>query len=369
MKHLNILLVVLGLMLSMALVAGCSAVEDITDVVDEAAGIVDEITDAADKVGKAVDDITDAVNEVTSELNPDENPEGSATSDKSIPMDFSSWVKVNTGEWEQTTEGIKVYGAGYREGHQGLQSKAMYNFEGTETRIKWQANGGNGEYAAFWVFLISDYVPENGENSGLARGGYFTTDHSWKESVVIDVDTWYYTRITVHPDHEYVAVTATGNYDDDGGNVIYNGGGEYDNANNGNIVVIFQDNYGGTETYVVVSEVITSASTTDTSVTSTQPKILEPQDDGIKTILVFPQPGITNATVNGIPIITGQDNQIQIDTNQPLQMKYTFVNSYGNVSEATQDLDTYYDFHVLKANGGWASTVHRDAYATDKNSS
>jgi hypothetical protein len=323
--------------------------------------------DQAETIIDKAEDIKDKAEDIVSSITPDsDTKDGSST--VAPDMDINSWIKVNTGEWEQTAEGIKVYGAGYREGHQGLQSKTMYNFEGTETRIKWQANGGSGAYAAFWVFLISDYVPETAENSGLVRGGFFTTDHSWKESVVIDVDTWYYTRIVVQPDRQYTAVTAAGNYDDDGGSVIYSGDGEYNHAHNGNIVVIFQDNYGGTETCIMVGEVITNASPIGMTVTSTPSKILEPQDDGIKTILVYPQPGITNATVNDIPIITGQDNQVQIDTNQPLQMKYNFVNSRGNLSEATQDLDTFYDFHVLKANGGWSSTIHRDAYKADKNS-
>jgi hypothetical protein len=37
-----------------------------------------------------------------------------------ISLDFDSWVKVNDGEWDQVTDGIRVFGAGHREGHQGL---------------------------------------------------------------------------------------------------------------------------------------------------------------------------------------------------------------------------------------------------------
>lgn len=244
MKKLTRLFSVL-LVLTFAIVSfGCNQAEDI---IDKAEGIID-------KAGDIIDSAEDMVSSITSDSDTtDVSPTVSPA------MDINSWIKVNTGEWEQTAEGIKVYGAGYREGHQGLQSKAVYNFEGTETRIKWQANGGGGTYSAFWVFLMSDYVPETGEYSGLVRGGNFTTDHSWKESVVIDVDTWYYTRIVVNPDSQYTAVTATDGYDDVGGSIIYEGTGEYENAHNGSIVVIFNDNYGGTETYIVVGEVITNA--------------------------------------------------------------------------------------------------------------
>lgn len=346
MKYAGKLLLVLVLVLSLVSALGCEVVDDITGAID---GAVDKLPTADPKPG--------------------DQPEVPVSAISEIPLDFDNWIKVNTGEWEQTSNGIKVYGAGVREGHQGLQSKALYNFEGSETRVKWLANGGGaGVYSAFWVFLMSDYVPETAENSGLARGGYFTTDHSWKESIVIGIDTWHYTRIVVNADRQYTAVTATGNYDDLGGNVIFEGEGEYNQANNGNLVVIFQDNYGGTDAYIVVGEATTDAKPTGMTVTVTPPKTLEPQDDGMKTITVYPQEGITHATVNGVPIITMQDNRVQIDTNQPLRVTYNFVNERGNNSEAIQDLDTYYDFHVLKANGGWASTSHRSAYQTDKNS-
>jgi hypothetical protein len=346
MKYAGKLLLVLVLLLSLVSVLGCDVVDDITGAID---GAIDKVP--------------------TTEPKPDDKPDMPTSVIDEIPMDFDNWVKVNTGEWEQTADGIKVYGAGVREGHQGLQSKAMYNFEGSETRIKWMANGGGpGVYAAFWVFLMSDYVAEPSSNSGVVRGGFFTTDHQWKESIVIGIDTWYYSRIVVNADGKYTTATATGDYDDNGGSVVFEGEGEYENANNGSILVIFQDNYGGTDAYNVVGEVTTDAKPTGQTVTVAPPKTLEPQDDGKKTITVYPQEGITHATVNGIPIITMQDNLVQIDTNQPLQMKYNFVNSRGNNSEAVQDLDTYYDFHVLKANGGWASTIHRSAYETDKRS-
>jgi hypothetical protein len=346
MKYAGKLLLVLVLVLSLVSVLGCDVVDDITGAID---GAIDNVP--------------------TTEPKPDDKPDTPTSAVSEILMDFDNWVKVNTGEWEQTADGIKVYGAGVREGHQGLQSKTLYNFEGSETRIKWLANGGGpGVYSAFWVFLMSDYDSETAASSGLARGGFFTTDHSWKESVVIGIDTWYYTRIVVNAGGQYSAVTATGNYDDNGGTVIFDGEGEYENANNGSIVVIFQDNYGGTATYNMVGEATTDAKPTGQTVTVAPTKTLEPQDDGKKTITVYPQEGITHALVNGIEVYAGQDNLVQIDTNQPLRVTYNFVNERGNNSEAIQDLDTYYDFHVLKANGGWASTIHRTAYETDKRS-
>ena len=128
----------------------------------------------------------------------------------------------------------------------------------------------------------------------------------------------------------------------------------------------FNDNYGGTTTWMTVAEVFSSGSPVGAVTADPEPQDPEPQDDGMKTILVYPQEGITNATVNGIPVIVGQDNRVEIDPNQPLQMKYNFINSRGQMSEAIQDLDTYYDFHVLKASGGWSSSKYQASYETDK---
>jgi len=347
MRKLAVLLSVLLVLMFVVISFGC----------DQAKTIMDEAEDIIDKAEEIASSIpTDSdTNDVSPTLSP--------------AMDINSWIKVNTGEWEQTDEGVKVWGAGHRFPHQGLLSKDIFNFMDSETLVKWKANGGSGNYAQFGAYLMGDYDIETGGYSTAARAGFFTTDHSWNNSLVINENTWYYTRFTVNADGTYTTATSTGNYDINGGALLYESTDYFENADSGSILVLFNDNYGGTETNVLVGEVVTSAgSTTGTTVTSDQPKILEAQNAGIKTILVFPQPGITNATVNDIPIFTGQDNQVQIDTDQPLQMEYNFVNEYGNLSEATQDLDTYYDFHVLKANGGWASTIHRSAYDTDKNS-
>ncbi|MEE8473619.1 MAG: hypothetical protein V3S82_10670 [Dehalococcoidia bacterium] len=238
----------------------CSGVEGIADMVEDVN--VEEIKDKAEDLkNKAGDFVPSPIPADTKDV----------ISGGSPATGLVSWIKVNTGEWEQTDESIKVYGAGYREGHQGLESKASYNFLNTGTFIEWKANGGSGNYAAFWIFLISDYDPKTGENSGRALGGFFTTDHSYKNSTVITDDTWYYTSITVDAEGNYTAVTATGNYDIEGGTIANSGTGAWENADNGKIVVIFQDNYGGTETFVEVGGVISGAVEVGTGAAATPP--------------------------------------------------------------------------------------------------
>lgn len=91
------------------------------------------------------------------------------------------------------------------------------------------------------------------------------------------------------------------------------------------------------------------------------------QSSELKTMVIYPQPGVTNATVNGIPVTTGQENRIQVNINQPLvTAKYSYTNLQGVLTETSYDLQTYYEFHVLKANGGWASTMHAGAFENDK---
>jgi hypothetical protein len=340
MKRKAILAVVMSLLL-LAGIGGCDIVKDVQDQVEDVKDIVEDITDGT-------------------------TPEPAKT-ESGIPLNFDYWLKINTGEWEETPEGIRVYGAGYRLGHQGVRTKNNYNFTDSETFIKWKAHGGaSGEYGAFWVFLMSDYDPETAETSGLVRGGYFTTDHSYKNSVVISEDTWYYTRINVNPDDSYTTVTATGNYDTGGGTSVYDDTGTYQNAGNGKIVVIFNDNYGGTETYLVVGEAKTSAGEASATANQITP---EPGNTDGKTVLVWCCQGVRNARLNGEnPLLVGQDNQVTIQVDQPLWAEFDYTDSFGREQHTRIDLDSYYDYFILRENGGWTQVKYQEAYENDKGS-
>lgn len=186
----------------------------------------------------------------------------------SISMELDSWIKImDSQKGENTIDGIKAYGAGHRLGQQGIYSKQIFDFADSETFVVWKPIGPLNKYAAFWVYLFSDYVPETGGHSGAASAGFFTTDHSWENSIVLDHNVRYFTRIKVNADGSYEAVTATGDFDTGGGKVIHTKTGQYENANEGSIVIGFNDNYGGTETYVLVEEVGTTASAVGTTPT------------------------------------------------------------------------------------------------------
>ncbi|MCD6358806.1 MAG: hypothetical protein J7L90_02485 [Dehalococcoidia bacterium] len=502
-KKLNIFLVaLLGLTLLIGAV-GCSEVEDLMEQAEEYQQKAEELKENVDEIKGVVDGVKEGVEGIVPTSTPD-TTNNSSTPSGSIAMNLESWIKVNEGEWEETADGVKVYGAGYRFPHQGLQSKVHYNFINSETFIKWKANGGSGAYSAFWVFLMSDYDPVAATNSGSVSGGYFTTDHSWKNSTVITEDVWYYTRIAVNADSTYTAVTSTGDYDTEGGSPIYTGSGTYENADNGNIVVVFNDNYGGTETYVVVGEARTNASPvtatsaptptpsancvhitdsiagthqpsgvfftntvtldvpeqfdrivmaqncdgvkaigiddearvtvtspsghqqvgtinkngssgqfigeqwvlsnvidfepglnqiavelvnvfappgsnassssiyivvlSSTPATTAAPESTPTVDSGEKVVLVWLQDGVRNATMNGILLEKGKDNEVEINygEGETCTIYFEYTDEWGREQETTLELDAYYDYFILLNRGGWSSNKYRDAYESEK---
>src|SRR5665811_2124111 len=100
MQYSKVLPGLLMLALSMVTVIGCESIGDLTNVADKVEGLVSDVADVSDKAGDVVDD-------VTSDLKSDGNQEDSTTFENDIQMNLSSWIKVNTGEWEETVEGIK----------------------------------------------------------------------------------------------------------------------------------------------------------------------------------------------------------------------------------------------------------------------
>ena len=178
-----------------------------------------------------------------------------------IPMELSHWAKARSGDWEETAEGIKLYGTAYRGGN-SISSKSFYNFVDSELFIKWMPYGGNGyNYAGFGV----------GINIAPGTGG--TTHHAYgKARTRIYDDIWYYTRIKINADKAYTAVMSTGDYDIDGGMVVKSKSGTFSSSyrpywgdklleyiERTNITVVFDDNYAGTSAYMIVAEVKTDA--------------------------------------------------------------------------------------------------------------
>ncbi|WP_162176212.1 FG-GAP-like repeat-containing protein [Candidatus Magnetobacterium casense] len=168
--------------------------------------------------------------------------------------EYKEWVFDSTGNMSVTSDGLQFNGYGYRVGAE-LASKSTFNFIGSETYIKWKAHGAG--YMGAGILLWNTSPPTKAISIGS-----MTTHHSWEGSVVISDDTWYYTRIKVNSDNTYQSVTATGNYDNNGGTVFLTVPGTITNQSdfqNGAISALLGDNYGGTASYVTLGEVKTTA--------------------------------------------------------------------------------------------------------------
>jgi hypothetical protein len=119
--------------------------------------------------------------------------------------------------YEKTGEGLKIYADGYRNGAR-LSSSEKVCLENKLLYVKWKCEDGKmfNEYCVSLYYDKKGYGGDDNVRTDITR---FTTDHSWNSSVVIDPDTWYFTRIQVVNDVA-IAITAIRDYDTNGGTVI-----------------------------------------------------------------------------------------------------------------------------------------------------
>lgn len=122
--------------------------------------------------------------------------------------------------YQTTSEGIKITGQAYRLGTR-LQTKTEFGLHNKAVYMKWKASGG-GQFAGFVPQLKYDIL----SNDGLpAIQGvdfdFFSVGNTSNGSVLIQNNTWYYTRIApVGGTDNYIITTATGGYSNQGGNVF-----------------------------------------------------------------------------------------------------------------------------------------------------
>lgn len=177
-----------------------------------------------------------------------------------IMLDLANWDKHFSGAWEQAADGIILYGSDYRVGNYAT-TKQTYNFTNSELFFKWQVNGG-GSYAGYG-FAIG-YGEKWPLPSMIGGTGGMTTHHSWEGSYVLSEGTWYYTRLKVNSDMTLSSWTAVNDYDTNGGSTVCSmtdrpRTADWEHIDNGYIVFILGDNYGGTSASIYVSEIKTTA--------------------------------------------------------------------------------------------------------------
>ena len=170
-----------------------------------------------------------------------------------ITTDMSDWMKMECGPWENTAEGLKVYGTYYRGGNL-IKSKSAYNFIDKELFIKWKTNNG-GSFSAYGLGLLGVDLEISFSSPNACCQTY---------TKAITNDTWYYTRIKINPDKTAQHVTSTNDYDINGGTVFASGtktisDAQWQMVDKTNIVFQAGDSYAGANSYFVIGEVITDA--------------------------------------------------------------------------------------------------------------
>jgi hypothetical protein len=143
-----------------------------------------------------------------------------------IPLELVNWkcltflpafhyLSPAQGVYEKVSDGLKIYGNGYRVGEEiHPVPTSQYPIANKTIYLKWKANGG-GDFMGVGVTFYADTI------SWLWKGHpmNLTTHHSYDGSVVITEGLWYYTRVVVTTNLA-TGTTATGNYDNYGGTVI-----------------------------------------------------------------------------------------------------------------------------------------------------
>jgi len=121
-----------------------------------------------------------------------------------------SKVALAEGVYEDSPEGLKVYGTTNNTAVQ-LMPAAKCSLTSKNVFLKWMVNGGSRPVAiSVELFAGAENLTSAGKVLSLSTNFGVITDN-----------TWYYTRISVG-EGKIISVTANGNYDTRGGEVIAN---------------------------------------------------------------------------------------------------------------------------------------------------
>jgi hypothetical protein len=128
----------------------------------------------------------------------------------------------------------------------GVETIQRFNHIGATSYLKFQVHGA-GSYMAVRVRPVG--LPVN----------YWSTNHSWAETTVIPDDTWLYVRLRINEDGSWNSTLARDAYDTQGGQVLarYQGtlsSSQLESMREAPLAIEFLDNYGGTDTQVLVAE-------------------------------------------------------------------------------------------------------------------
>jgi hypothetical protein len=156
----------------------------------------------------------------------------------------------------QASDGIQFFGSGYR-WDSALSSKAQWDLTHATVYLKWQANG-----AGLFMAVSPSFWLQNEFDLNTYYGGSFSTGNQYGSTTLISENTWYYSRITFDPVNGVTGVTATQNYDDQGGAIVqrylcYAPSSQNDLANLQHVHVGLElaDMYGGARSWAKIGEI------------------------------------------------------------------------------------------------------------------
>ncbi|WP_130472683.1 flagellin [Candidatus Magnetaquicoccus inordinatus] len=141
---------------------------------------------------------------------------GGVQSESVASLDVGAWSNVPSNSVVTVVaDGICANAPSYRDSA-ALFTNDKYDLSsGGDAYFQWKAHGNN----QFDIFNVG-VSPNNYLDSNSVIAGSFSTHHSYNGSLVIQDDTWYYTRIHIDSIGNYTSTTATSNYDNSGGSVI-----------------------------------------------------------------------------------------------------------------------------------------------------
>ncbi len=172
-----------------------------------------------------------------------------AKTDTTIPMTLDAWDIITCGQATTVGDTLRVYGTSYRVGGSAL-SKTSFDFRDADIYIKWKIYA-NSNYLSI-KFLAGTYIHSV---------KYFTTDHTYAGSILVQENTWYYLHFHVNGDSTFSVALCSDNYDDLGGTVVFDTQNveispqRKDLITHGKIRSWFGDNYGDSLCYMDIAEV------------------------------------------------------------------------------------------------------------------
>ena len=253
---------------------------------------------------------------------------GTAYAIVTVPMELDSWTVTPypgyTATVLETIDGLKLMDAPYRKGV-NLDSNFTANFSDSKLYFKWMAHGPPGDFMGVSVGL-SGAEPEFTWGNVFE---YFTLDHSFDGSHVAEDDTWYYTTIEINSiNREALITTAQNNYYSEGGTIFKQITKSINDYNWGVIQdaflhIMFGDNYGGVNSWVIVAEVKydieTCVSTTEISPTEYDFGGVELNDTD-QMFFTLSTPDITNVTAISLDATSSTAFNITLAPVLPLVM-------------------------------------------------